>query len=139
MSVRIYVGNLNYRTEEGALRTLFEPHGEVEEVAIIMDRETGRPRGFAFVTMAEDQAAQDAIAAVNGQEFEGRVLNVNEAKPKVGGGGGGGGFRSGGGGGFRGGSSGGGGYQDEGSSKGAGFKGGRGERGDRRSNNDDRW
>lgn len=140
MSVRIYVGNLNYRTEEGALRTLFEPHGEVEEVAIIMDRETGRPRGFAFVTMADDQAAQDAIAAVNGQEFEGRVLNVNEAKPKVGGGGGGGGFRSGGGGGFRGGNSGGGGgYQDEGGGKGGGFKGGRGERGDRRSNNDDRW
>ena len=122
MSVRIYVGNLNYRTEEGALRTLFEPHGEVEEVAIIMDRETGRPRGFAFVTMADDQAAQDAIAAVNGQEFEGRVLNVNEAKPKVSGGG----FKGGSGGGFRG-------------TEGGSFKGGRGERGDRRNQNNDRW
>ena len=122
MSVRIYVGNLNYRTQEDALRELFSQHGEVEEVAIITDRETGRPRGFAFVTMADDQAAQDAINATNGQEFEGRALNVNEAKPKSGGGGGGyGGGRGGGGrggygggGGGRGGYGGGGGRRDNG-------------------------
>ncbi len=127
MSVRIYVGNLSYRTEEEALRTLFAQHGEVEEVAVIMDRETGRPRGFAFVTMADDQAAQDAINAINGQEFEGRVLNVNEAKPKATGGGGG--FRGGGGGGGYGGGGGGGG----------GFKGGRGGDRGERGGGGERW
>jgi RNA recognition motif-containing protein len=92
---------MNFDTSEEALRDLFAEHGEVEEVAVITDRDTGRPRGFAFVTMADDDAARQAIEAINGQEFEGRTLNVNEARPRTGSGGGGGG-RRGGGGGYRG-------------------------------------
>ena len=116
--MKIFVGNMNFRTTEDDLRNAFEAHGAVEEVAVITDRETGRPRGFAFVTMASDSEAQAAIEALNGQELDGRTLNVNEARPKAGGpggpGGGGGGGRGprgggGGGGGFRGGSGGGGG------------------------------
>ena len=88
--MRIYVGNLNYDTGEDALRDLFAEHGEVEEVAIITDRDTGRPRGFAFVTMADDEAGRAAIEAVNGQEIDGRTLTVNEARPRSGDRGGGG-------------------------------------------------
>jgi len=98
--MKIYVGNLSYNTMEDALRTLFAEHGEVEEVHVPTDRDSGRPRGFAFVTMPNQNEAQAAIAAINGQELDGRVLNVNEARPKTGGGGGGG---YGGGGGSRGG------------------------------------
>lgn len=87
--MKIYVGNLNYRTTEDALRELFAQHGEVQEAAIVTDRETGRPRGFGFVTMPDDSQGQAAIEALNGQEFEGRALTVNEARPKAGGGGGG--------------------------------------------------
>ena len=104
--MKIYVGNLNYNTMEDTLRNLFAEHGAVEEVHIPTDRDSGRPRGFAFVTMPNQNEGQAAIAAVNGQELDGRVLNVNEARPKTGGGGGGG---YGGGGGGRGGSRGGGG------------------------------
>ena len=97
--MKIYVGNLSYDTTEDALRDLFSQHGEVEEVHIPSDRNTGRPRGFAFVTMADDAAAKAAIQAVNGSELEGRTLNVNEARPRpergAGGGGGGGGGRGG--------------------------------------------
>ena len=92
--MRVYVGNLNYRTEEAALREAFEVHGEVQEVAIMTDRETGRSRGFGFVTMKEEDAGRNAIEALNGQDFEGRALTVNEARPRSnnrGGGGGGGG------------------------------------------------
>ena len=98
--MRIYVGNMSYDTTEGMLRDLFGEHGEVEEVAVIEDRETGRPRGFAFVTMPDDTQGRAAIEAINGVEFEGRTLNVNEARPRGsgrreyggdGGGGGGGG------------------------------------------------
>lgn len=88
--MRIYVGNLNYRTQEQDLHSLFSEHGEVQEVAIINDRETGRSRGFAFVTMPDDNAGREAIEAINGQEFEGRSLTVNEAKPRASSGGGGG-------------------------------------------------
>jgi RNA recognition motif-containing protein len=106
--MKIYVGNLSYNTMEDALRNLFAEHGEVEEVHVPTDRDSGRPRGFAFVTMPNQNEAQAAIAAVNGQELDGRVLNVNEARPKTGGGGGGGyGGGGGGGGGGRGGSGGG--------------------------------
>lgn len=87
--MRIYVGNLNYRTQEQDLHDLFAEHGEVQEVAIINDRETGRSRGFAFVTMPDDDAGRAAIEAINGQEFEGRSLTVNEAKPRAKSGGGG--------------------------------------------------
>lgn len=99
MSVKIYVGNINFKTTEDELRNAFSAHGDVEEVFIATDRETGRPRGFAFVTMRDDSQAKTAITAVNGQEVGGRVLVVNEARPREGSGsGGGGGFRGGGGG-----------------------------------------
>lgn len=95
--MRIYVGNLSFQTDEDTLRDLFAQHGTVDEVAIISDRQTGRSRGFGFVTMNDDNEARAAIEATNGMEFEGRTLNVNEAKPRTEGGGRGGG----GGGGYR--------------------------------------
>ncbi|MGI9455716.1 MAG: RNA recognition motif domain-containing protein [Aeoliella sp.] len=95
--MKIYVGNLSYTTTEETLQEQFGAHGQVEEVAVVNDRETGRPRGFAFVTMPNASEAQQAIEAVNGVEVDGRTLTVNEAKPKPAGGGG----RRGGGGGGR--------------------------------------
>lgn len=89
--MRIYVGNLNFRSTEDSLRDLFGEHGEVEEVVIVTDRETGRSRGFGFVTMPDAGQANAAIEALNGLDVEGRVLTVNEARPRTGGGGGGGG------------------------------------------------
>ncbi|HSR67338.1 MAG TPA: RNA-binding protein [Acidobacteriota bacterium] len=89
MSKRIYVGNLPYSTNEAELRELFEQHGEVDDVSLIYDRDTGRARGFGFVEM-EDGDADDAIGALNGSELGGRRLTVNEARPRGGGGGGGG-------------------------------------------------
>lgn len=85
--MRIYVGNMSYDLTEDALRNLFIEHGQVEEVAIVADRDTGRPRGFGFVTMADSAEGQAAIAALNGQEIEGRSLNVSEARPRNEGGG----------------------------------------------------
>ena len=81
--MRLYVGNLSYSTSQETLETEFGAHGQVEEVAIIMDRETGRPRGFAFVTMANDEEARAAIEGVNGREVDGRTITVNEARPKT--------------------------------------------------------
>jgi len=95
--MRIYVGNMSFDTNEGVLRDTFAEFGQVEEVAIITDRDTGRPRGFAFVTMASDSEGQAAIDGLNGTELDGRTLNVNEARPRSEGGGRGG--RGGGGGG----------------------------------------
>lgn len=98
MSKNIYVGNMSYDTTADALRELFEAYGEVEEVSVITDRATGRPRGFAFVEMADTEAANAAIAALDGQNVDGRTLRVNEAKPREprsGGGGRGGGNRGG--------------------------------------------
>ena len=94
---------MSFDSTQESLESLFTNYGEVQEVAVITDRETGRPRGFAFVTM-DDNGAKEAIEALNGTEFEGRSLVVNEAKPREprsggGGGGGGGGYRGGGGGG----------------------------------------
>lgn len=107
--MKLYVGNMSFSTTQDSLESLFSNYGEVQEVALITDRETGRPRGFAFITM-EDNGAKEAIEALNGSEFEGRSLVVNEAKPRENrGGGGGGGYRGGGGGGNRGGGGGGGG------------------------------
>lgn len=95
----IYVGNMSFDTTETELREAFEVHGPVQSVNIITDRDTGRPRGFAFVEM-DDEAADAAIEALNGKELGGRTLKVNEARPRSGGrDGGGGGRRSGGGGG----------------------------------------
>jgi len=88
MGKNIYVGNLSYDTTQDQLQALFEAHGEVTSVNVITDRDTGRPRGFAFVEMATEQAANAAIAALNGQEVDGRALTVNEAKPRESGGGG---------------------------------------------------
>ena len=99
----LFVGNMNFQTTESDLRALFETFGEITRVQVMTDRETGRSRGFGFVEMADDDAAAQAIAALNGKEVDGRALNVNEARPKPertgGGGGGGGGYRGGGGGG----------------------------------------
>jgi RNA recognition motif-containing protein len=106
----IFVGNLSFGTTEQDIRSLFEAHGSVDRVNIVTDRDTGQPRGFAFVEMTNDAEGDRAIDAVNGKEVGGRALNVNEARPKSEGGGGGGRGRGfGGGGGGRGGSGGGGG------------------------------
>src|SRR5262245_19662457 len=85
----IFVGNLSFRTTEQELRALFEAHGVVDRVNIVTDRDTGQPRGFAFVEMANDAEGERAIQSINGQELGGRTLNVNEARPKGEGGGGG--------------------------------------------------
>ena len=123
---KIYVGNLPFSADEASVRTLFSQHGTVETVSLPVDRDTGRPRGFGFVEMPQEDAAR-AIQSLNGYSMGGRPLRVNEAqdRPRTGGGGrpgGGGGFRGGsGGGGFRGGE-GGGGYRGGGG--GGGFRGG---------------
>ena len=128
MGSKLYVGNLNYEVTGSDLEQLFAQHGTVQSAEVIADRDTGRSKGFGFVQMASDDEAQAAIAALNGQQHNGRALTVNEAKPRedrprgggggYGGGGGGGGRRGGGGGGYGGG---GGGY-------GGGGGGGRGKR-----------
>lgn len=103
MNTKLYVGNLPYSVTEADLRALFEPAGQIISIAIITDRDTGRPRGFAFVEMADAAAAQKAISLVNGRSLDNRALTVNEAKPQAArgsgfGGGGRGGSRGGGGG-----------------------------------------
>jgi len=105
----IFVGNLSFGTTEDTLRSAFEPYGSVDTINIIRDRDTGQPRGFAFVEMSNDAEANNAINGLNGKDLDGRSLNVNEARPKsehggggrggFGGGGGRGGQRRGGGGG----------------------------------------
>ena len=113
MGKKLYVGNLSYNVSNSDLEQQFGAHGAVQSAQIIIDRDTGRSKGFGFVEMANDQEAQAAIAALNGKEIDGRALTVNEARPQSsgGGGGGGGGFggRRGGGGGRGGGHGGGGG------------------------------
>ena len=84
----LFVGNMHFETTEGDLRALFEQFGEVTRLQVMTDRDTGRSRGFAFVDMADDQAAVKAVAALNGKEVNGRALNVNEARPKTEGSGG---------------------------------------------------
>ena len=123
--MKMYVGNLSFKTTEDDLRELFSQHGEVTSASIVMDRDTGRSRGFGFVEMSDDSAANAAITALNGQPYQGRDLTVNEARPKTGGGGfggGGGGGRSGGGGGWGGGGGGRGG--DRGARSSGGGRGG---------------
>jgi RNA recognition motif-containing protein len=107
MGKKLYVGNLSYEVTDGDLEKLFAAHGTVESAQVIMDRDTGRSKGFGFVEMKSDQEAQAAIAALNGQESGGRSLTVNEARPREDRGGGGGGGRRGGGGGYGGGGGGG--------------------------------
>jgi RNA recognition motif-containing protein len=98
--MKLYVGNLSYTTTQNTLHAAFAPYGSVDEVAVITDRETGQPRGFAFVSMNNEQEAHAAIEGLNGTEVDGRTISVNEARPKADsrGGGGYGGGRSGGGG-----------------------------------------
>jgi RNA recognition motif-containing protein len=89
----IFVGNLSFGATEDTVSALFETHGTVDRVNICTDRDSGQPRGFGFVEMANDNEAEKAISAVNGKELDGRALNVNEARPKAErSGGGGGGF-----------------------------------------------
>jgi cold-inducible RNA-binding protein len=79
----IFVGNLSFGATEDSVRALFQPHGTIERVNIVTDRETGQPRGFGFVEMSSDAEADKAIAALNGTDLDGRTLNVNEARPKT--------------------------------------------------------
>ena len=120
MGRKIYVGNLAYGVRDSDLQELFAAHGTVDTAQVIMDRDTGRSKGFGFVEMSSDQEARAAIAALNGKEVDGRNLTVNEARPKEEGGGRG----KGGGGGYGGG--GGGGYGGGGGGRGGGGGGGRG-------------
>jgi RNA recognition motif-containing protein len=103
MGKKLYVGNLAYNMSDSELQTLFQAHGTVQSAQVIMDRDTGRSKGFGFVEMGSDAEAQTAIAALNGKEVEGRALTVNEARPKTEGGGGGRGYGGGGRGGYGGG------------------------------------
>ena len=91
MALRLFIGNLSFKTTEGELETLFAESGSVSSVTIIMDRFSGRSRGFGFIEMGSEEEAQAAIERLNGYEFEGRALTVNEAKPQERRGGGGGG------------------------------------------------
>ena len=125
MNNKLFVGNLSFDTTELGLQDLFAAHGVVEDVNLVTDRVTGRPRGFAFVTMSKPEEAQAAITGLNGKSVNGRNITVTEARPREergGGGGGGGGYRGGGGGG------GGGGYRGGG---GGGGRGGDRDRGPR--------
>lgn len=90
MGRKLYCGNLSYSVTSDSLRTMFAAHGKVDSAEVIMDRTTGQSKGFGFVEMGTDQEAQKAIAALNGQDNDGRKLKVNEAKPREPGTGGGG-------------------------------------------------
>jgi len=131
MGTRLYVGNLSYNVTEPELREVFAENGRnVVEVKIVMDRDTGRPRGFAFVEMGSDDEASQVIQSLTGREVQGRAINVSEARertPRSGGGGGYGGGGGGGGGGYGGGGGRGGGYGEGGGRGGGG--GGYGEGG----------
>jgi hypothetical protein len=123
MGNRLYVGNLAFQTSEDVIRDVFTESGEVTDVKLVIDRDTGRSRGFAFVTMSTDEAAQKAISELDGATLDGRPLRVNEAEERNqrSGGGGGGGGR-----GFGGGGGGGGGRGFGGGGGGGGFGGGGG-------------
>ncbi len=87
---KLYVGNLSFHTTEDQLRSLFAPYGQIDSVSLVTDRDTGQSRGFCFVEIADDAAADRAIAELNGRDVDGRTLNVNEARPREERGGGGG-------------------------------------------------
>lgn len=130
MGKKLYVGNLGWGVTDSQLQDMFAAYGTVASAQVIMDRDTGRSKGFGFVEMGTDQEAQAAISGMHGQMVEGRPLTVNEARPKEGGGGGGRG--GGGGGGGRGGYGGGGGGGGYGGGGGGGGYGGGGGGGGRR-------
>ncbi len=113
MATRLYVGNLAYSVTEAELRDAFAEAGNVADVKVVLDRESGRPRGFAFVEMSTDEEAANAMGKLNGRDLQGRTISVSEARERTGGGGGGGGGGRGHGGG-RGGFGGGGGRGDRG-------------------------
>jgi RNA recognition motif-containing protein len=136
MSKKLFVGGLSWDTNDQGLREAFEKFGEVSEATVISDRETGRSRGFGFVTFVDDQAGMAAIEGMNGTMLDGRNLNVNEAQERAPRGGGGGGFGGGGGGGGRRGGGGGGGRGGGGGGRG-GWGGGGGGRGG--GGGGDRW
>jgi RNA recognition motif-containing protein len=148
MNTRLYVGNLSFNTNAEGVRAAFTQFGNVSDVHLVTDRETGRSRGFAFVTMGTTEEAAKAIEGMDGKTLDGRPLRVNEAEQRQqrggggggggyrGGGGGGGGYRGGGGGGDWGGGGGGGDYGGGGDDRGGG-RGGRGGRG--RGGGGDRW
>jgi RNA recognition motif-containing protein len=146
MSKKLFVGSLAWGTDDVGLRAAFESYGEIQEAVVINDRDTGRSRGFGFVTFADDAAADKAIEGMHGAELDGRTLEVNEAReraPRSGGGGGngGGGYRGGGGGsgggggGYNSGGGGGGGGRDKGKGRGSG----KGSRRGSRDKDRDRW
>lgn len=81
--MKLFVGNFSFSTTEGDLQALFTPYGSIESVAVVTDRQTGRSRGFGFVEMNDRGEAEKAIEALNGKDFGGRTLNVNEARPKT--------------------------------------------------------
>jgi cold-inducible RNA-binding protein len=87
MGRKLYVGNLTYSATDADLQRLFSPHGQIQSAQIVMDRESGRSKGFGFVEMGSDEEARNAIAALNGKDEGGRALTVNEAKPREPGGG----------------------------------------------------
>lgn len=124
MGNKLYVGNLSFDVDSAELESLFSRHGRVESANVIFDRTTGRSKGFGFVELSEESEAQAAISALNGVEYKGRPLTVNEARPREEGGGGRGGY--GGGGGGRGGYGGGGGGGRGGYGGGGGGRGGYG-------------
>ena len=133
MSNKLFVGGLSWGTDNNGLREAFEQFGEVTDAAVISDRETGRSRGFGFVTFADSQAADDAMEQMNGAELDGRNLTVNEARERAprgprGGGGGRGGYGGGGGG-----------YGGGGGDGGGGGRGGRGGGGGWGGGGGDRW
>lgn len=101
--MRLFVGNLSFQTTEVDLQDAFEKFGTVTDCKIMMDRATNRSRGFAFVTMGSAAEGEEAMKGLDGKQFDGRAIKVNEARPREEGGGGGGGYRGGGGGGYRGG------------------------------------
>ncbi len=84
MGNRLYVGNLSFRTDSAALRAEFEQYGAVSDVHLVTDRDSGQPRGFGFVTMGTNEAAQSAISGMNGRDLDGRTLRVNEAEDRSG-------------------------------------------------------
>jgi cold-inducible RNA-binding protein len=109
MGNRLFIGGLSWDTDDNGLRNAFEGFGELDDVKVITDRDTGRSRGFGFVTFANKDDARKAMEQMDGKELDGRTIKVNEAQERQGGGGGGGGGGRGGGGGGRGGGGGGGG------------------------------
>ncbi|HEX3555009.1 MAG TPA: RNA-binding protein [Thermoanaerobaculia bacterium] len=118
MGKKLFVGNLNFKTTDDDLRTLFGQAGTIESATVMMDRATGRSRGFGFVEMSSDEEAEKAVKEFNGYEFQGRALNVNEARERTPGGPRGGGYGGGGGG-----------YGGGGGPRGGGYGGGGGDRG----------